>query len=155
MIALFLGKRRICNVFLLQTPNESINFFVIVRIKKCIFRYAKVCAEVFCAGKMQITVGKTVDSLIILWGIRRVEDAGIFTAEHKTFVQIKFHRCFQEQKQIVAASTRAIDACLRGIASIVFTKIDAKKRGIYAHIRQKAARVCARMRAFMCILRNH
>ncbi len=47
---------------------------------------------------MDITVPEFLNSLIVLHGLRRIQDACIFPGQCEFFIQVEFHRSFQQQE---------------------------------------------------------
>lgn len=77
-------------------------------------------------GKMHIAVPELSHSLIVLAIAWCIENTCIFTGYGQLLAQIKFHGGFHKQKQIIAASSRTINAVIIIVVPVIFAIINVK-----------------------------
>lgn len=103
--------------------NTGIDLWGIPRIKNGIFRYGKCLGRVYIGGKMKIVIVESMNCLVMLRRIRRIENAGIFLCNGDPVPQVDLHGRLEPEKKVISASGGAIDCVIVAVKSIVFTEI--------------------------------
>lgn len=103
--------------------DTGINLRGIPRIKNGILRYGKGLGRVYIGRKMKIVILESMNCLVMLRRIWRIENAGIFLCDGDSVPQVDLHGSLEPEKKVISASGGAVDSVIVVVKSIVFTEI--------------------------------